>query len=212
MDKQQDRKRVLVIDDDFIVEDGYRRRIEATGEFEVVKIAQYAEQALSLVKEFMPDLVIIDLKFGEDHHAGARAIRELRHEFPEIKILAASVHSDLVEEAHAAGANATLVRGSSLQTLLDKMNFALLSPVYQHFQSVEKPKIELRKREYEALTYLCHGLANKEIAVKMSVAPNTVKGYVKNIFAKLEVTKRSEVAGKALKLGWLTSKDLHPNE
>lgn len=205
------RKKVLVIDDDPIVEDGYRNRIGVTGEFEVIGISQHSEEAISLVKKLGPDLVIMDLKFGQDKHAGARAIRALRAEFPELKILAATVHDDLIEEAIDAGANTALVRGTELRELLKKMQIAMLGVIYP--PSTPSPnKPHLSEREMETLLYLCRGLTNKQIADKLGVKPSTIQTYVKQIFEKLGVQSRAEVVGKALQLRLITTKDLHPDE
>jgi DNA-binding NarL/FixJ family response regulator len=201
--------RVIVVDDDPMNEDGYRMRLQATGEFVIVAFIRTAEEAPSTIRRLSPDLVIMDLKFGEDLHAGSRAIRAIRQLGLSTRILATSNHPELISEAIEAGAHSAFVRGSSLQELLDKMRVALLpdipDPLHHGKYRLSEP---LTRREHDILLLIVKGFTNPEIASQLHLSLDTVKGHVSNVLAKLQVDTRSEVAGRALQLNLISPRDV----
>jgi len=103
--------------------------------------------------------------------------------------------------AKKAGAKACLSKETEIDVLVRKLEDILNFPDYSWFPSIDVP--ELTKRELQVLSLLVDGLSNKEVAKELSISPETVKDYLKNIYHKLNVKDRLGAVKKSRELGLL---------
>jgi two-component system, NarL family, response regulator LiaR len=201
---------ILIVDDHAVVRQGLRMFLALDSEFQVVGEAADGQEALALARQLKPDVVLMDLLMpGMD---GISAIRSLRREMPEIEVIAlTSVLEDAsVVGAIKAGAIGYLLKDTQSEGLCRAIKAAAagqvqLSPqvadrLLREIHSPENPEA-LTKRETEVLRLLGSGLANKEIAVELSLAETTVKTHVGNIMMKLGVSSRTQAALHAVRIG-----------
>jgi DNA-binding NarL/FixJ family response regulator len=186
-------------------------------DIEIVGEAKNGEEAVKLAHELNPDLILMDLVMpGMD---GIKATKLIKNKHPEIEIMMLTSFSDQDHvipaiEAGAAGYQLKdiepdeLVR--SIRKLLDGEN-SLHPKATTHLltrisRSHQPPHMvhELTKREREVLVELSKGKSNKEIASSLYITEKTVKTHISNIFAKLEVSDRTQAALYAVKHGLIT--------
>jgi len=158
-----------------------------------------------------PDVVLMDIDMPGMN--GIEAVWELKKHFPEIKILMLTVFEDddKIFGAIKAGANGYLLKKDSPQKILDAieavmkgespMNGMIAAKVLDYFQKQQKNKTELEQsniteREKEILQLLIKGNSYKEIAVALFISVETLNSHIKNIYRKLNVHSRSELAAR----------------
>jgi NarL family two-component system response regulator LiaR len=203
--------KVMIVDDHTIVRQGLSMLLTVDPELEVVGEAANGAQALELVQELQPDVILMDLLMPVMD--GITAIKRLRQDFPDIEILAlTSVLEDAsVVEAVRAGAIGYLLKGSEAQELRAAIKAAAAGQVQLSPQALARLMQEMRepvpankeftKRELEVLSLVAQGKANKEIAEQLQVVEKTVKTHVSNILDKLGVQSRTQAALAAVQLG-----------
>ena len=199
-------RRVVLADDDVLLREGLATLLDRTG-FEVVGQAGDASELLSLVRAFLPDLVIVDIRMPPDHSTeGLDAARVIRKEFPDIGILVLSAH---VEVEHAMD---LLASGDRMGYLLKSR----VTDVDEFVTAVERiakggsvvdpalvqelvgarraddPLAALTPRELEVLELMAEGRSNAGIAGRLWVAEGTVEKHVRSILTKLELPETPE--------------------
>jgi DNA-binding NarL/FixJ family response regulator len=197
--------RVLLVDDHSLVRRGFRRLLEDDPSIAVVGEGSNGKEAIQLVGELKPDVVVMDSAMPDT--SGLVATRAILAKAPDVKILMLSMHSEqtLVRQAMDAGA-----RGYILKSALDLdlaaavkrvaagervLDAALEHPV----QSGEKNR--LTPRELEVLQLICNGLSNRDIAEKLQLSVNTIAVHRTNIMNALNVHKTAELVVYALQHG-----------
>ncbi|MCP3741677.1 response regulator transcription factor [Rossellomorea sp. BNER] len=209
--------RILIADDHHVVRRGLVFFLKTQKDIEIVGEAKNGEEAVKLAHELNPDLILMDLVMpGMD---GIKATKLIKNKHPEIEIMMLTSFSDQDHvipaiEAGAAGYQLKdiepdeLVR--SIRKLLDGEN-SLHPKATTHLltrisRSHQPPHMvhELTKREREVLVELSKGKSNKEIASSLYITEKTVKTHISNIFAKLEVSDRTQAALYAVKHGLVT--------
>jgi NarL family two-component system response regulator LiaR len=212
---KQNRTTILVVDDHEVVRSGIRSFLETTPEFQVVGEAASGEEALSLVSELIPDIVLLDLIMpGMD---GIETTRRLRQISPRTQVVVlTSYHEDIhIFPALKAGAISYILKDMKMEKLVDVLHRAVQGEVTLHprvaarvLQNLrgedgeEQPLFtELTDRELEVLKRIANGLTNSQIAEKLYISENTVKGHVSNILNKLHLADRTQVAVYAWQQG-----------
>ncbi len=202
--------RVLLVDDHTVVRKGLRLAFGLERDLEVVGEAANGREALDLVAELRPDVVVMDLLMPVMD--GVEATRELRARFPDVEVVAlTSVLEDrMVVDVVEAGAAGYMLKESRPYDLFDAVRAAArgevrLDPRAQArlVREMRTPKLAepLTDRETEVLTLIARGLTNKAIAQRLDVAEATVKSHVSNLLAKLGVRSRTQAALHALREG-----------
>jgi two-component system nitrate/nitrite response regulator NarL len=205
---------IVVIDDHPLLREGVSSTLQAVNEFEVVGEGENYADALRLVHEAMPDIILLDISMPG---GGVEAARDIHDALPAIKIimLTASEDEKDVMSALQAGANAYILKGIGGRDLADIVNKVssgesfitpglatnLLLHSYQQ-KPTEKQTILidlLNHRERGILMALERGLTNKQIADELSLSEKTIKHYMTNILQKLQVRNRVEAALMAQK-------------
>jgi DNA-binding NarL/FixJ family response regulator len=211
-----DRLRVLLVDDHDLFRTGLRNLLEEQG-VQVVGEAAGGSDALRIVREIAPDVVVMDLNMPG--MSGVEATREITSIAPltRVVVLTISDQDDDVMDAIVAGACGYLVKDSSIEELMRGINAAavgesLISPpiaskVLQRMRAVtldqgaEKIRAELSERELDVLRLIANGKDNSEIAEALHISPKTVKNHISNILMKLQIENRIQAAVYAVRSG-----------
>ena len=208
--------RILLADDHQIVREGLGFLIGAQSDMEVVAEAQDGRMALQLVEEHRPDVAIMDV--GMPQLNGVEATRQIATEFPQVKVIALSMHDDrrFVSGMLRAGASGYLLKNCASDELIQAIrtvvaNQTYLSPAItgivvedyvRQAEEIEPPV--LTDREREVLQLLAEGLSTKEIAGRLHVSPKTVATHRQNIMNKLELHSIAELTQYAISAGLIT--------
>jgi DNA-binding NarL/FixJ family response regulator len=196
----------MIVDDHQMFLEGIRTRLEKEPDITVVADIGTAEEALALVEEVGPTLVILDIRLP--NMSGIEAARLLRKRFPCLSILMLTGYDfdQYVRAAARAGIQGYLLKDSPQETLISAIREiaaggTVLSPnvaskVIQNLADMSRGRQrqtwELTVREIEILEMLYQGLRNAEIADRLSISPRTVEAHVGNIIAKLGAQSRTE--------------------
>jgi DNA-binding NarL/FixJ family response regulator len=198
--------RVLIVDDHPLVREGIALMVADRTDMAVAGEARDGSEAIERFREIEPDVTLMDLQMPVMN--GVEAIRAIRSEFPDARILVLTTYVGDVQAVRAlkAGATGYLLKSSLRTELMD----AILN-VYRgrrHVQSDVAAEIALHvvdehlsEREAAVLREVAFGKANKEIARALSLSEETVKAHLKNIFAKLDVTDRTHAVTVAVRRG-----------
>ncbi len=207
--------RVLLADDHPLFRDGIASLLSARG-YVVAGQAGNGAEALKLVNELRPDLVLMDIRMpGID---GLDATRLIKASYPDTRIVILTVSeedADLFEaiKSGAAGYIQKSLDSKQFFSLLEGVlrGEAGLTPVLagkilRDYRQVREPSSrsepgDLTPREYEVLELVAQGATNNAIAGQLDVSENTVKYHMKNILQKLHAQNRAEVVAYALKSG-----------
>jgi len=212
--------RILICDDQTVVREGLAAILGTDPEIEVAGLASNGREALNLVQDTNPDVVLMDLKMPVMN--GVQATRQLRRTYPELKVLVLTTYADeqWVLDAVQAGAAGYLLKDTRRDALLDAVKGTVEGRTYldpaiagKLTQQVAsgvapsrpvQPQVEpLTEREQEILALLALGHSNPEIAGRLHLARGTVRNYVSVILQKLGVSDRTQAAVEAVRRGLL---------
>ncbi len=215
--------RLLIADDHLLVRQGLRAILESEPDLEVVGEASDGHQALELAQELLPDVVLTDIKMGD--WDGVTATRRIRAAVPSTRVIVLTNYDEdeLVFSAIRAGASGYLLKEVQGDQLVNAVRtvaqgYSLVYPsvakrVLDEFSRREPPAAvapsdadelllaELTARERQILRLIAHGRANKDIGASLGITERTVKTHVSNIFAKLQLSDRTQAAIFAHKRG-----------
>jgi len=202
----QDKIRVLVADDHPVVRQGVIANVKPQRDMMVVAEAGDGVEALALIKEHLPDVVMLDLRMpGMD---GLDVIAEVSNAKLDSKVIIVTTFEseEDVHRAIKAGARGYLLKDSSQEEILDAIRRVSLGETYLPARIVQKVaegmrKPELSPREIEVLQWVAAGKSNKEIGTQLFIAEGTVKTHVKNLLEKLSVVGRTGAIREAVRRG-----------
>jgi len=198
--------RVLSADDHPLLREGIAALIGNQSDMQLIGEASNGREALEQFRKQRPDITLMDLQMPE--MSGIDAISAIRGEFPDAKIIVLTTYSGdfQVSRALKAGARGYLLKDMLRQELLGtiravhagqkRLSAEVAAEIAEHATDDV-----LTPREIDVLRLLANGNANKEIAGKLSLTEETVKGHVKNILAKLGVHDRTHAVTIGLKRG-----------
>jgi DNA-binding NarL/FixJ family response regulator len=205
--------RVVLVDDHDLLRRGIRTMLESSGGIEVVGEASDGTEALPVVEDTVPDVVLIDVIMPKKD--GIEATREIKSALPHVGVVVLSGHDEeqFVFDALKAGASGYLLKTAELDEVVDmvtsvargegKLDPALASRVLTEFQNYQNEDSEvytpLTPREKEILSFMGQGLPNKTIAGRLSISERTVTTHVANIYAKLHVNNRVSAIQEAMR-------------
>jgi NarL family two-component system response regulator LiaR len=206
---------IIIVDDHEVVRNGIRSYLETLPAFHVVGEAASGQEAIALVSEFIPDIVLMDLIMpGMD---GIETTRQIKKVSPRTQIVVlTSYHEDVhIFPALKAGATAYILKDMKMEKLVEALYRALQGEVTLHPRVAARVLLNLRgddnedphlftdltERELDVLKLIANGLSNNQIAEKLVISENTVKGHVSNILSKLHLMDRTQVAVYAWQKG-----------
>lgn len=205
---QQSTISILVADDHPVVRDGLSRLIGDEEDMVLVGEASNGSDAVSLFRELMPSLALIDLKMpGLD---GVAATRQILQVAPEAKVILLTSYSGDVQATRAfeAGASGFLLKDSLRNDLITSIRAVLAGRIWIPPAIAEEMKQHvhadrLTNRELDVLKKISDGLSNKRVAAELGLSEETVKSYVKNLIGKLQANDRTHAVTIALRRGYL---------
>ncbi|MEU7282014.1 response regulator transcription factor [Streptomyces sp. NPDC045431] len=204
--------RVLIVDDQMMVREGFSVLLNAMPGIEVVGEAVNGREAIRRVAELRPDVVLMDIRMPELN--GIDATREIVAADGDAKVLVLTTFDldEYVYQALRAGASGFLLKDASARQLADGVRVvaageALLAPtvtkrlITEFARRAESPRAaalarvgDLTERETEVLVLIAQGLSNAEIASRLVVAESTIKTHVSRILVKLGLRDRTQAA------------------
>lgn len=214
--------RIILVDDNYDHLSGIKELIEIESDFDVVATATSASVAISLIKKYRPEIVLMDINMPEKD--GLQAIQEIEKLDMDIRVIALSGYddADLIFRAMKIGAKGYVLKTMASAQLIYAMDevaagkiylpTALTSRFFEYFQRSFKEEASttaeenlltyLTAREEEVLDLLTQGNNYKGIAGKLFISETTVKTHVNNIFQKLQVNDRTQAVLYALNNGF----------
>lgn len=202
--------RILTVDDHPLFRSGVAALLASQPDMQLVGEAANGREAVLQFRSHQPDVTLMDLQMPEMN--GLEATIAIRAEFPEARIIVLTTFAGDVQVLRALQAGA---RGYLLKTLLDKELLSTIRSVHggkktlsaeASYQLAEHATDEsLTPAEVEVLRLIAAGNANKQIADRLAVTEDTIKGRVKNILSKLGANDRTHAAIIGMKRGIIDS-------
>jgi NarL family two-component system response regulator YdfI len=208
--------RILIADDHEVVREGLRLLLEDESDFAVVGEAGDGAEAVRLIGEVHPQVVLMDLRMpGMD---GLAAVEKIRAQWSEVAVVILTTYNEdeLLLRGLRAGARGYLLKDTKRQILFDALRAAargeaLLQPeilaralnASSPAQKTDRDTTLLTDREREVLAGVAHGERSKEIAARLGISERTVKAYLSSIYEKLGVDSRAAAIAEASRRGLL---------
>lgn len=219
--------RVLICDDQAIVCEGLQLILDSAADIEVVGLAHDGTQALAMIAQEAPDLVLMDLKMPGMN--GVRATREIRHRHPDVRVLVLTTYDEdeWVFDAIRNGAAGYLLKNIDPGDLIKAVRGTVsggtfvdpgvAGKLFAHFNLAEQTLpsaseeiklADLTERERDILRLLARGRSNEQIAGALHLSIGTVRNYVSTLFSKLDVADRTQAALMAVRYGLVAVQDM----
>jgi two-component system nitrate/nitrite response regulator NarL len=209
MDKSSASVRILIADDHPIFSDGLRKLLEAEPGLVVAGVAADGAEAIRLVRQLKPDILLLDLAMPR--LPGLDTLRELASSEAPVRtiILTAAIENAQIVEALQLGARGIVMKESATALMLKSIRSVMdghywvghesVSSLVDALRGMTSPtgpakKFGLTARELEVIGTIVAGYANKDIAQKFGISEQTVKHHLTNIFDKLGISNRLELA------------------
>ena len=203
--------RILIADDHPIFRDGLKRLLESEGGFQVVGEACDGAEAVKMVRQLKPDIMLLDLAMPG--RSGLEALRDMITDTTSVRVilLTAAAEKEQIVEALQLGARGVVLKDSATQILLKSIRAVMngeywvgresVSNLVQYLRGLvgstntaRQRRYGLTPRELEIVSAVVAGYANKEIAEHFKISEDTVKHHLSNIFDKVGVSTRLELA------------------
>lgn len=211
---------LLLVDDHQVVRTGLRMLLEGQPDMKIVGEADSGHQALEKAKEFAPNVIVMDITLPDI--SGIEATRLIKEAFPEIAVVALTIHEDeqYFFEMLQAGASGYVPKRAAPEDLITSIRAAFAGEIYiypslakalvadflgRSSQGSEHPSLDgLTTREQEVLSLLAEGLSNDEIGEALNISRHTVARHRENLMRKLELHSRSELVKYAIRKGLIS--------
>jgi len=204
----------MLADDHRMLREGLRRSMTDQG-FDVVGEARDGDEAIRLAEELMPEVILMDVTMPEVD--GVEATRQIRQQFPEIRIVMLTMHADqeVLAAAIRAGASGYLVKDCSTEEIASAVRMAAsgetaLSPqlaasMLDEVRKLDQPNNDeervITRREEEVLQLIANGCSTPEVAEKLFISQKTVKNHLASIYQKLDARDRTQAVLQAVRMG-----------
>lgn len=209
--------RVLICDDQWIVCEGLEAILQTDPELQVVGVAHDGAEAVELVAQVKPDVVLMDLKMPVMN--GIQATEQISARHPQVKVLVLTTYGadEWVFDAIRGGAAGYLLKGTPRTSLIAAIKGTAAGQTHvdpevagKLFDQIAQSRAPtantmltdtLSERELDVLRLLARGFSNAEIAQQLSLSQGTVRNYVSSVLSKLEVSDRTQAAVLAIRYG-----------
>ena len=208
-----EKTRIMIVDDHPIVREGFSSLIGGEMDLEICALADGVTAAMREIQESPPHLIVVDLSLQDG--SGLELIKDLKYQFPQIKILAVSMHDELLfaERCLRAGAMGYVNKQQATDNLITAIRRVLKGKIYlsegmtermlcrsigsDNF-SEEPPLESLSDRELEVFELIGQGETTRKIAESLQLSPKTVETYRENIKHKLNLNNATELTQHAV--------------
>jgi DNA-binding NarL/FixJ family response regulator len=202
-------RRVLILDDHPVVRQGIKLMINVEPDMTIVGEAQTESEALLLVRELLPDAVIVDLSLAQGN--GFNVVRDVSAHFPEIRILVLSMHDEAIyaERLLAEGASGYIMKQAATEQLVTAMRTVLRGERYmsdnlkrlldERRSRDDGQSMRLSIRELQVISLIGLGKGTREIADALSLSVKTVETHRQTIKRKLALETNAQLVQYALK-------------
>jgi two-component system NarL family response regulator len=198
--------RIMVIDDQAVVRQGFVSLIKTLPDMEIVAEGSNGREAIELFRRHQPDITLMDLRMPE--LSGAEAITQIRGEFPAARIIVLTTYDgdEDIYRSVQAGAQGYLLKDmffEELEAAIRKVHAGarLIPGSVAERLAARMSSSELTGRELDVLREIVDGKSNKEIGNVLNISEATVKSHINNILSKLGVSDRTQAATTALQRG-----------
>ena len=208
--------KVVICDDQAIIRDGLEMLLKLEKDIEVSGQAQDGTEAVELVEKTQPDLVLMDLKMPGLN--GIEATRHIRTHYPHVKVLVLTTYDDdeWVFDAIRAGASGYLLKDTPREEVIKAVRGTVTGKTFldpavagkvltqvagSHASASTLLTDKLTEREADVLRLVARGFTNADIAERLHLSEGTVRNHVSAIFAKLDVSDRTQAAVIAIQHG-----------
>lgn len=202
--------RIAIIDDQTLMRDGLKTILDLEEDMEVVATAANGREGYEIIKQYKPDVVLMDIRMPELN--GVEATKLIKKDYPEtvVIILTTFDDDDYIVEALCYGASGYLLKdmhGDKLiQSIRDAYNGSMMIPSNIAIKLASKisnmsakamdegqniNEYDLTERERDIGRLLIKGYTNKEIADNLFISVGTVKNYITNVYSKIGISNRT---------------------
>jgi DNA-binding NarL/FixJ family response regulator len=206
--------RVLLVDDHPVVRAGIRNLLEKAPDIEVVGEASNGEEAIRMVENLTPDVLLLDMEMPGLN--GSEVAQHLQAAGSSVKILALSAHDDkqYIQQLLANGAAGYLIKEEVPEAIVEAVRGVsrgeqgwvsrrVAAQMSTWMREEEGGRMGLTGREVQVLQAVVAGKTNQEIGVSLGISEKTVEKHLEGVFAKLGVASRVEAAVHAVREGWV---------
>ncbi|PVE70873.1 response regulator [Priestia megaterium] len=206
--------RILIVDDHAHAREGIRDILEEYEDFIIVGEGTNGQEAIELTGKLMPDIVLMDI--GMPVMDGLEATKQIKLQFPYVKIVVITVSDDITDlfDALKKGAQGYLLKNLQSEVWYDYLRAFALDEVpmskeiafqilkeFPQETSITKTDTPLSARELEVLQLVAKGLSNRDISAQLFISEHTVKSHLKNILSKLHLENRVQLTSYAFQNG-----------
>jgi DNA-binding NarL/FixJ family response regulator len=198
----------VVADDHPIVRSGIVANLMQQRDMKVVAEGKDGLEALALIKKYLPDVVLLDLRMPRLDGLDVVAEINALHLNTKVIVITTYENPEDIQRSVKAGARAYLLKDCSHQVLLEAVRRVYLGEIFLLPQIAQKlvdqmQNPQISSRELEVLKSVASGKSNKEIGVQLFISEGTVKTHVANLLTKLEVPGRTSAVREAVRRGLL---------
>ncbi len=208
--------RVALLDDHTLFREGLRRLLDTEPDIDMVAEAKSGAELFPLLERAQPDLLLLDLNLQGEN--GLDLLPRLLEQFPDLKVLVLTASIDQEDRVNSIklGARGVVLKYAAAENLIKSIRKVADGEMWVDHETTKKlfeeladrrgPKTEspldlLTDREREVTALVGEGLRNKEIADRLFISERTVKTHISNIFQKLDLSDRLELALFAINQG-----------
>jgi len=219
---------IALIDDHILFREGVKRILDYEADFNIVAEGDDGAVGIEIVKEYKPDVVLMDINMPNMN--GVQATANLVRNYPKTKVIILSIHDDESYVTHAlkTGAQGYLLKEMDADSLIEAIKVVHEGGSYLHPKithnlvreyrrlakenvpnvvngviEYRKPLHLLTKRECEVLQLMSEGKSNRAVAETLYISEKTVKNHVSNILQKMGANDRTQAVVSAIKKGWV---------
>jgi DNA-binding NarL/FixJ family response regulator len=205
--------RIILVDDQSLIRRGLKALLESDTAFQVVGEGENGADAVRLVEQLQPDVVLMDIQMPQVD--GIAGTREICQRFPAVRVLVLTTfpNQQYVSDAISAGASGYLLKNTPFEELSQALHWVIrgytqigpgLTPIMSATHHISLPDAwhDLTPREREIIQWILKGSSNLEIAQALCLSEKTVKNNVTQILSRLDLRDRTQLAITALRGGF----------
>jgi len=203
---------VLLVDDHDLIRQGLKRAFERDGDFDVVGEADNCADALTMLSQLQPKVVVLDVRLPDG--SGVDIARQAREQWPDLGIVILTMYAgdEYLFQALDAGASAFVAKDAASDDVVSAARHAAVSPrafTASDLGDAMRRRLtpsgpQLTPREREVLALLAEGLGVAQISKQLYITESTTKTHISKLYEKLGAGNRAQALMTALRLGLIT--------